>query len=113
MPSRRLLRRRYFFIVFYRLYLFFDPASARPVGLGPGGEEVEQVDGQAADHVEAVAHERGPRPHLQEVEPILLRPAGRSHSLPQKIFLAFFQFTLCGKGVRCASNNGTFVTFPL
>ncbi len=98
MLSRRLLRRRYFSTVFYRLYLFFDPASARPVGLGPGRKEVEQVDGEAADHVEAVAHERGPRPHLQEVEPILLRSAGRSHSLPQPIFLACFQFTVWGKG---------------
>jgi hypothetical protein len=83
MHSRRLLRRTDFFTVFYRLYLFFDPASARPVGLGPGRKKVEQIDGEAAEHVEAVAHEGGPRPHLQEVEPILLRPAGRSHSLPQ------------------------------
>ncbi len=86
----------FFFTVFYTLYLFFDPASARPVCLGPGREEVEQVDGEAADHVEAVAHERGPRPHLQEVEPILLRPAGRSHSLPQTIFFSFLPIH-CGE----------------
>ncbi len=79
---------------------YFDPASARPVGLGPGREEVEQVDGETADHVEAVAHERGPRPHLQEVEPILRLPAGRSHTLPQTMSSTLFQYTLCGKGVK-------------
>jgi hypothetical protein len=93
-------KRRDFFTVFYRLYLFLDPASARPVCLGSGGEEVEQVDGEAAEHVEAVAHERGPRPHLQEVEPVLRLPAGRSHTLPQTMSSTLLQYTLYGKGVK-------------
>jgi hypothetical protein len=109
MPSRRLYRRRDLSVVFYRLCSFFDPASARPVGLWPGGEEVEQVDGEAADHVEAVAHERGTRPHLQEVEPVLLRPAGRSHSLPQTICILSFLQIHCtvkeGNTEKCGCKN--------
>ena len=52
-----------------------DPPGARPVRLGPRGEEAEQVEGEAASHVEAVAEQGHRCAHHQEPQPVIIRPA--------------------------------------
>ena len=52
-----------------------DPPGARPVRLGSRGEEAEQVEGEAAGHVEAVAEQGHRCAHHQEQQPVIIRPA--------------------------------------